>query len=90
MLEFLSTKLARAVMLFSAMATLVAFGAYLVSKWRESNEDNKLTPNELITKFRKLHSKGVVDDEEFRTIKAKLAVEFRKQLNDSDEPGYDE
>ena len=41
----------------------------------------------MLTKFRDLHSKGELSDEEFRTIKTKLADQLRAELKDTDETG---
>ena len=80
MVEFLATDLARAVMLFTAVAALIVISAYIVSKWRGTIDEDNLTPSELLTSFRELHSKGELTDEEFRTIKAKLSYELQQQL----------
>jgi hypothetical protein len=90
MWEFLATPAARAVMLFAAIGLLIAVGAYIVSKWRGANEQYQMGANELLTNFREMHSQGVLSDEEFRNIKAKLGRKLQGELNDSDKTGKDE
>lgn len=85
MVEFLATDLARAVMLLTAVVVLIVIGAYIVSKWRGTIDEDNMTASELLTTFRELHSKGELSDEEFRTIKAKLAYELQKQLKNTDD-----
>ena len=87
MLEFLSHPLARSILLFAAMAILIAFGAYILSKWRGTIDENNMTTNELLTKFREMHSKGVLSDQEVRTIKTSLSEELQQELNDSGKRG---
>ena len=40
--------------------------------------------SELLTKFRELHVRGSLSDDEYRTIKTKLATQFEAELNDND------
>jgi len=77
-------------MLFATIGVLVAIGAYIVSKWRGANEEHQIGANELLTNFREMHSQGVLSDEEYRNIKAKLGRELRNELNGSDKTGKDE
>jgi uncharacterized membrane protein len=79
--------LTKAIFLFAGIAVLVAIGAHIASKWRGAKEDNKLTSSEMLTKYRELHSKGELSDEEFRNIKSRLAGQLQNELSDSDKPG---
>ncbi len=74
-------------MLFAVIAMLIAVGWYVASKWRGTNGETTVTTNELLSNFREMHSKGELSDEEFRTIKSRLAKELQAELNDSDKPG---
>ena len=73
--------LARAAIWFAAIFILVALGIVLVRKWRDGNAEDKLSRSELLTKFSEVHSRGGLSDEEYRTIKAKLAAELQAELN---------
>lgn len=73
--------LARAAIWFAAIFVLVALGVALVRKWRDSNAEDNLSSSELLTKFGEVHSRGGLSDEEYRTIKAKLAAELQAELN---------
>lgn len=44
-------------------------------------------PTLLLTKFRDLHSRGTLGDDEYRTIKAKLATEIHANLDDTPRDG---
>jgi len=87
MLEFLSSSLSRAIILFTAMAGLISLGAYIVANWRGAINQDTVGPSELLTNFRELHAKGELSDEEFRTIRSKLGSELQQELRDSDKTG---
>ena len=69
---------------FAAIFALLALAITVVRKWRGSAADDRLTANEMLTKFRELHSRGGLSDTEFRTIKTKLATQLQAKLSDSD------
>jgi hypothetical protein len=54
--------------------------------WGGAGED-RVGPRDLLRKFRELHGKGVLSDEEFRTISTKLTNRFQDELRDIDEKG---
>ncbi len=85
MFEILTNPWAQIVILFAAIAILVMAGAYVASKWRGTNEEDRITASELLTKFREMHSQSVLSDEEFRTIKAKLAAQIQQELRDTEQ-----
>ena len=66
---------------------LIAVALYLVKKIRSDSAQQELTASELMSKFRELHSKGVLDDAEFRTIKTNLAARLQEELKDTGETG---
>ena len=76
-----------AIALFAVTITFIAVGIYVVLRLRESAEEDRPPASELLTKFRDLHSRGELTDEEFRTIKTKLIEQLREELNDTDEKG---
>jgi len=71
----------------AALAILVAIGIYLVGKIRAETVQKEPPASELMTKFREMHSRGVLSDEEFRTIKTTLTDRLQTELKDKDETG---
>jgi hypothetical protein len=63
----------------AAGAALVAVGFYLVGKLRGAFRQSERESGILLDNFRELHSRGELSDEEYRTIKAKLASQLRDQ-----------
>jgi hypothetical protein len=61
-----------------------ALAATLLRRWRGGAYDGQPTPNELLTKFREVHGRGGLSDDEYRTIKTKLARQLDAELNDID------
>lgn len=80
MWEILQTPAARYVMLFAAMAIVIAIGVYLIRKVRPSEEEQFSPSSELITNFRELRSEGKLSEDEYRTIKSKLAGSLDEEL----------
>lgn len=70
-----------------AIAAMTAIGALVLSRFRDAAEKGRIEASDTLSKFREMHSQGQLSDEEFRTIKAKLAAELRRELKDSEEPG---
>ena len=87
MADLLRAPAAQAVLLFAAVIALVAILVLVASKLRGGAEEDQPVTSELLTKFRELHAKGVLSDEEYRTIKTKLASQLQEELKDSNEPG---
>ena len=71
----------------AALAILVAIGTYVAGNIRAKAVQKELTANELLTKFREMHSRGVLSDEEFRTIKTTLTDRLQIELRGKDETG---
>ena len=71
----------------AALAILVAIGVYLAGKIRAKAVQKEPSASELLTKFREMHSRGVLSDEEFRTIKTTLTERLQTELRDKDETG---
>jgi hypothetical protein len=65
----------------AVLAALVAIGVYVVSKLRNQAVQKEPPASELLTKFRELHSRGVLSDEEFRTIKTTLTERLQSELD---------
>ena len=71
----------------AALAVLVVIGIYLAGKIRVKAVQKEPSASELLTKFREMHSRGVLSDEEFRTIKTTLTERLQAELKDRDETG---
>lgn len=74
--------LTQAALLFAGMFVLVAIGLVLVRKFRGRSEQTVRDVHEMMTNFRELHRRGGLSDEEFRTIKSKLALEVKAEVKD--------
>ena len=74
-------------LMLAAALALMAWVIGLARRLRGDAEDDRQPVSELLTKFRELHGKGVLSDEEFRTIKTKLASQLQDEIRDTDETG---
>jgi uncharacterized membrane protein len=81
--------LLRALVWFLAIFALTAVGLAIERKLRGRTVRSELDPDELMTNFRELYDRGGLSDEEFRTIKAKLARQTRERATSSrtEKPG---
>jgi hypothetical protein len=72
------------VVLWSAVAlTVSALAIAAVRRWRGDAYGGQPGANELLTKFRELHGRGGLSDDEYRTIKTTLATQLDAELNDT-------
>ncbi len=63
---------------------------YLASKFRGEalqEEPQERIANDLLTKFRDLHSEGGLTDAEYRTIKTKLSTRLQEEIKENGETG---
>ena len=72
-------------MWFAVIFALSALAVVALRRWRGSASCAQLRPSELLTKFRELHGRGSLSDDEYRTIKTKLARQLDAELNDNDQ-----
>jgi uncharacterized membrane protein len=70
---------------FAVILALLALAIVVVRRWRGGAAEDRLDAGELLTKFRELHARGGLSDEEYRTIKTKLATELQTELNSNDQ-----
>lgn len=75
------------VLSIAILAVLVAVAFYVHGKIRPKPLQKELKAHEWLTKCREMHSKGVLSDEEFRTIKTTLTPQLKDELNDNGEEG---
>ena len=52
-------------------------------RYRDRAAKDRLVADEMLTKFREVHAKGGLSDDEYRTIKTKLAVLLEVELNNN-------
>ena len=79
MWEFLQSPKARIVEWTTLLVLLIVAMFYIVAKVRDGLKDDDNDANELLTKFREMHAQGDLSDDEFRTIKTRLAQRSQKQ-----------
>jgi uncharacterized membrane protein len=84
MTEFFSHPLSQAALWFAAIFALLALAVVGLRKWRGGSAHDRLSSSELLTKFRELHRRGTLSEDEYRTIKTKLATQLEVKLSDSD------
>ena len=77
------TSLVHALLWFAVIFALAAAGMAVARRWRGRAAHDELDPNDLLTNFRELYERGGLSEEEFRTIKAKLAAELKAKLQAS-------
>jgi uncharacterized membrane protein len=78
--------LTQAALLFAAVFVLMALGIAVVRRFRDRKVDDMAESSAMMTKFRDLHDQGGLSDEEFRTIKSKLATKLRAELKEISAP----
>jgi uncharacterized membrane protein len=81
--EFFSHPLFRAALWFAAIFALLALVLLALRKWRGGSAEDRPAASELLTKFRELHVRGSLSEDEYRTIKTKLAAQLNTKLNDN-------
>jgi hypothetical protein len=69
---------------FAVIFALSALAVTALRKWRGSASGAQQKPSELLTKFRELHGRGTLSDDEYRTIKTKLARQLEAELKEND------
>lgn len=87
MLKLPGIPLAQALLMLAVGVALMAALFYRARRFRGDADKDRLSTHAMLTKFRELHSKGVLSDEEFRTIKTKLAGQIQEELKDTDNMG---
>jgi uncharacterized membrane protein len=85
MTDFFSHPLSLAALWFAAIFALLALALVVVRRFRGSAADDQPSANEMLAKFRDLHARGGLSDDEYRTIKTKLATQIEAELNGSEE-----
>lgn len=84
---FLSQPVPQAVIWTAVLSVLVAVGLFVMKRFRDQSDDDKLKASELLTNFEEMHRGGDLSDAEYRTIKTALGVKLQQQLKDSHQKG---
>jgi hypothetical protein len=77
--------LSQAALGFAVILALSALAVVALRKWRGSACEDQPMASELLTKFRELHGRGTLSDDEYRTIKTKLARQVEAELRDNNQ-----
>jgi hypothetical protein len=74
------------VMLWVAVGVvLLALGVFIIRRFPKSGEHDKLATSDMMDAFRDLHARGQLSDDEYRSIKTKLASRLKDELLRPDE-----
>ena len=76
--------LAQAALWFAVIFALSALAVVALRRWRGGAYDAQPKPSELLTKFRELHGRGTLSDDEYRTIKTTLARQLDAELKENE------
>ena len=87
MVEFLQSTPAQLVIGLTALAVLTVTGAFIVQKFRDRNDNDRLDANQLLTNFRDLHDEGDISETEFRNIRTVLGDQLSQELSDEGDKG---
>ena len=85
MTELFRHPLSKAALWFAVIFALSALAVWCLRRWRGGSLDAQPMANDLLTKFRELHGRGSLSDEEYRTIKTKLARQLETELKENDQ-----
>jgi uncharacterized membrane protein len=77
----------RAGLLFVAIFALTAIVVTVARRLRDRKGDDARDASEIMANFRDVYERGGLSDEEFRTIKAKLAKELKGETKDDSGAG---
>jgi len=69
------------------LLSFATVGIFIIGKIRAKAVQQEPFSSEILAKFREAHSRGDLDDEEFRTIKGTVTRRFRAELSDDGEKG---
>ena len=79
--------LSEAAIWFALIFAMTALGIAVARRYRGREDQDMLEASAMMSKFGELHAEGGLSDEEFRTIKTKLARELRTELKDNSSTG---
>lgn len=77
----------QALLLLAVVMAVTAAGFKLVRMWRDRSDRDDVSSHQIMTNFRELHAQGGLSDEEYRTIKAKLASGVKEEFSEKGNAG---
>jgi hypothetical protein len=83
--ELFRHPLSQAALLFAVIFALLALAIIALRRFRGSTAEGQQPASELLTKFREIHGRGGLSDDEYRTIKTKLAAQIEAEINSNDQ-----
>ena len=83
MTEMFRHPLSQAALWFAVIFALSALAVIALRRWRGSALKGRPEAAGLLTIFRELHGRGSLSDDEYRTIKTKLAAQLEAELKDT-------
>jgi len=86
--EFLQQSAIEWLLLLAAVATLVLVFMALSARFRD-DEDNDPTSVYALGNYREMHDRGMLSDEEYQTIKARISARVQAELKHNDKQGSD-
>jgi uncharacterized membrane protein len=69
------------------MGLLAVFAVLVLRSFRGRNTDDEPATSRMLTNFEELHGRGVLSDQEFRTIKTVLASKLHDELSNTGDEG---
>lgn len=78
-------QLAFAVFLLAVCILGLALTFHLLRKWREYSDEDQHNPDTMLSKFREMHSRGELSDEEFRKITTDMRARIQEPATVSEE-----
>ncbi len=87
MADFFGNFFTQLVLWLTVAILLGAIAVYVIGVFRTESVQREPVASDLMSKFREMHSRGELSDEEFRTIRTTLAVQIQDELNDTEETG---
>ena len=69
------------------LVVLLLVGIFAIGKIRSKTVQQEPLSLEIMSKFREAHSRGDLNDEEFRTIKSTVTQRFQSEVSDDGETG---
>ena len=83
--EFLNATSVQVVIWVTVLLILLVVGYYVVQKFRDQSDDDRLSSNQLLTNFREMNEQGDISDTEFRKLKTVLGDQLTEELTDTGE-----
>ncbi len=78
-------QLALSGLLLAACLLGLALSIHFVRKWRDNSDDDQQRAESLLSKFREMHSRGELSDEEFRKIKTDISARIHVAVTVSED-----